>query len=372
MPRKTAVPAAALAATLLVSLLAGPPVDATPRRALALGKPVIVGTSAQLNGRVASATRRVVLQTRQQGHWRKVRALKVRHHRFRTALPLLDSAQKVRVRAGRMHSRSRTIPAIPGPSDACGPQPLKADGTRWSCTFDDDFNGTQLDRSKWWVQTVFATGNALGAYACYDDDPSVVSVSGGALHLRVRKNPTPLPCANGLPPTPYRAGTVSTYHLFSQQYGRFEARYRNTATDQPGLQESWWLWPDDREGILASWPLAGEIDVAETYSQYPGLAIPFLHYTVDDNGGPIPGLNTSWSCAAQRGVYNTYTLVWAPDVLQAYVNGVPCLVNTSGDPAFRKKYILALTMALGTGSNGYTGTAPMPATMDVDYVRAWQ
>ena len=359
---------------LLASCLTVPAESAAAGRPVSLARPTVLGEQARLKGHVATDARRVVIQRKAGKKWQKVRTVKVRHHRFRTRLPLLDQAQRVRAKAGKAHSKVRTLPAR-APYDACGPQPLKPDGTRWSCTFNDDFSGSALDRAKWVPQTVFSTGNApFGPYACYYDDPSLISVSGGALHLSVRELSPQRPCADDvpLPPTSYGAGMVSTYHLFSQQYGRFEARFRTTATDQPGLQESWWLWPDDREGPGGSWPLAGEIDIAETYSKYPGVGIPFLHYTVNDNGGPIPGVNTAWDCAAQRGAWNTYTLVWTATSIEALVNGSRCLLNTSGNPAFMKKYILDLTQALGYGDNAYTGTAPLPATMDVDYVKVWQ
>lgn len=255
--------------------------------------------------------------------------------------------------------------------DACGPRPPKADGSLWSCTLADDFTGTQLNRSVWVPQTNFATGD-LNAWACYLDDPSTVSVHDGALHLALRKLPEPQLCAGyGNLPTQYVAGMVTTYHLFSQQYGRFEARIKNTATTAPGLHEAFWLWPDDRHSAIL-WPASGEIDIAETYSQYPDIAVPYLHYTATDNGGPVPGLNTAWDCVAHRGEFNTYTLEWSPDRLEILVNGNSCLVNTSGDPAFRKPYIISLTQAIGTGTNAYDGRAPLPATMTVDYVKVWQ
>jgi beta-glucanase (GH16 family) len=166
---------------------------------------------------------------------------------------------------------------------------------------------------------------------------------------------------------------VSTYHLFSQQYGRFEARFKTTATAVQGLQESWWLWPDDRDPLAQlAWPLNGEIDIAETYSSLPGNAIPFLHYTASDNGGPTPGTNTAWSCVANRGVFNTYTLEWSASRLEIFVNGKSCLVNTSGDSAFRKHYILSLTQALGAAPNTVTAGTKVPATMNVDYVKVWK
>ena len=259
---------------------------------------------------------------------------------------------------------------IPAPRDACGPQPKKADGSLWTCTFVDEFKGAKLDRSKWMPQTIFKTGSA-NAWACYIDDPSVIAVRDGALQLTVRKLQAPMTCpGNSNEPTSYAAGMVSTYRLFSQQYGRFEARFKTTATSSPGLHEAFWLWPDDRHSTGA-WPAAGEIDIAETYSRYPELSIPFLHYTYYDNWGPVPGLNTAWDCAARRGEFNTYTLEWTPTRLEILINGTTCLVNISGDPAFTKPYIVAFTQALGDVGNEYTGAAPLPATMSIDYLRVW-
>jgi len=49
---------------------------------------------------------------------------------------------------------------------------------------------------------------------------------------------------------------------------------------------------------------------------------------------------------------------------------LPC--QHSGDPAFRKHYILNLTQALGTGADAVTAATKVPAVMNVDYVRVWK
>jgi beta-glucanase (GH16 family) len=267
---------------------------------------------------------------------------------------------------------SATGRARPAPTDACGTQLEKADGSPWSCTFADDFSGNVLNRKKWVPQTAFSTGSE-SAFACYLDDPSTVSVSGGNLNLTVRRVAAPVACktGDGMASTNYVAGMVSTYHLFSQEYGRFEARIRSTATSDPGLHEAFWLWPDDRVASAAVWPDAGEIDVSETYSKYPNLSVPFLHYSADSQGS-IPGTNTAWDCTAYRGDWNTYTLEWSAVRLEIFVDGKSCLVNTSGDPAFQKPYIVAFTQALGLAGNEYDGRAPLPATMSIDYLRVWK
>ncbi|WP_408897416.1 family 16 glycosylhydrolase [Nocardioides sp. R1-1] len=255
-------------------------------------------------------------------------------------------------------------------ADACGTLIPKPGGGTWSCTFHDEFSGTSLDRTAWVPQTNFVNGSST-RYACYIDDPAVVSVSGGSLRLSVKDMGAPVACPAGLSST-YAAGQVSTFYKFSQQYGRFEARMKVPAATQPGLQEAFWLWPDVRYHDTSTWPLSGEIDIVETYSQHPTLAIPFLHYSADA-GGPQPGLNTAWNCIANRGVWNTYTLEWSASRIEIFVNGVSCLVNTSGDAAFQKRYIVALTQALGRGGNAWDGSAGLvPATTEVDYVRVWQ
>ena len=252
----------------------------------------------------------------------------------------------------------------------CGPALPKSGGGLWVCTFADEFSGRSLDRTKWRPQTNFATGTSSAASrSCHVDNPANVAVGQGSLKLTVRKAAAPVVCMGS--PANHTSGMVTTYRLFSQQYGRFEARMKVQGTfGRPGLQEAFWMWPDDRVASDVMWPAAGEIDVAELYSQYNTLVVPFLHYTANDNGGPIPGVNTAY-CTASRGKFNTYTLTWTPTTLTILVNGKTCLVNTSGDPAFQKPYILALSQALGVGSNALRSSTPLPASMQVDYVRVW-
>ena len=253
----------------------------------------------------------------------------------------------------------------------CGTALPRPGGGLWVCMFADEFNGTSLDRTKWLPQTNFATGTRWPrARSCHVDNPANVAVGQGNLQLTVRRASAPVVCQGRR--ARYTSGQVSTYRRFSQQYGRFEARMKSHDTFGPigGLQEAFWMWPDDRYST-GMWPAAGEIDVAELYSRYNTLVIPYLHYTWNDNGGAKPGVNTA-NCPATRGTFNTYTLTWTPTTLKIDINGTTCLVNTSGDPAFQKPYIVAFSQALGVGANRLRRNTPIPATMHVDYIRAWR
>ncbi|WP_203336299.1 glycoside hydrolase family 16 protein [Nocardioides limicola] len=340
-------------------------------------KEVVRGTRLVVRGK-ARGVKRVRVQERRQGSWVTVRRPRVNNkgqYRARwkkTGRPRVRTFRTVSARGTSVTKSVRVLSR----RDGCGPRQSKGGGyfkrTYWRCTFVDDFNGTELDRTKWMPQTHFSTGTDL-LYACYYDSPRNISVSNGNLHLTLRSELLPKPCDHKKRLTAlFSSGMVSTYRRFSQQYGKFEARYKVKDFRQRGLQEAFWLWPDDRYSDGTVWPEAGEIDIGENYSRYPDIAIPFLHYTKNDNGGPIPGLNTAWDCAAKRGVYNTYTLVWSATRMEILINGRSCLVNTSGDKAFRKPYILAFTQALGTyGNENLLIGTQLPATMSVDYMRVW-
>jgi beta-glucanase (GH16 family) len=361
----------ALAALLAATVALTAPAQARDTRVtLQVRGVTYAGHAVLVHGQVPTGVGRVRLERRVGGHWKLLRRVSVNAGAYRTRIALTRGVARLRAQAGTFTSAIQSFDVVVPPSDGCGVRPVKADGTLWSCSFDDEFSGTALDRTKWVPQTDFGSGTAA-AHACNVDSPSVIDVSGGTLNLSIRKVATPVSCAKEPSgPTNYIAGGVMTYGLFSQQYGRFEARIRTAATLYRGLQETFWLWPDLYSTLTTgSAFVPGEIDVAEFYSQYPTLVIPFLHYGYSL---PIPGVNTAWNCSAARGVFNTYTLTWGPSRIEIQVNGRTCLVNTAASAAYKQKYMMVLTALLGVGANAYDGRAPIPETMNVDYVRAWK
>ena len=150
------------------------------------------------------------------------------------------------------------------------------DGQQWRCTFDDEFNGTTLDTSNWAVQQT-ADGGYHSGIECDEDSPGNVSVSGGTLNLTAEQARSPFLCP-GDPPyeTDYTSGMVSTYQRFDQTGGLFEINAKISGAKTQGLQTSFWLYP--AQLTYGAWPASGEIDIAELFSQYPTLAIPFVHY----------------------------------------------------------------------------------------------
>ena len=214
--------------------------------------------------------------------------------------------------------------------------------------------------------------------ACYEDSPNNVSVSGGALHLTVRKEAQPFQCG-GLT-TEYTAGMVSNLYNFSQTYGRFEVRAQLPQTTAAGLQETLWLWPVNSM-TYGPWPASGEIDFSEFYSEYSWLDIPALHYNYDasaTNQQTNTNISTNY-CTISLSQYNDYALTWSPGNLTVTINGNTCLIdnyqpsNIASPAPFDQPFFIALTQGLGVGSNALDpNNTPLPATTNIQYVRVWK
>jgi beta-glucanase (GH16 family) len=278
-----------------------------------------------------------------------------------------------------------SAPAARADAPACGGATLlKPDGIAWTCTFDDEFDGSALDASIWTPQLTPATGFVSGpawSPVCYFKSPDTISESDGYLHLSVVREPAPFSCATpvGAFATSYAGGSVSTYNGFTQTYGRFEVRAKLPQTTAKGLQETLWLYP--RYLTYGRWPASGEIDFAEFYSQYANLDIPYLHYVYDGStraAATNTNTVTAYNCVIDPSDFNTYAVDWQPGRITTYLNGNPCVVDnylasglTSPAP-FDQPFMMVLTQALGMGTNVFDPTmTPLPATTLVDYVRAW-
>lgn len=285
-----------------------------------------------------------------------------------------------------------STPATSSPATSdCGSRVLrKADGTRWVCTFDDEFGGTALDRSKWFVQTTAASGFHSGD-ECFVDSPNNVAVSRGTLRLTVRKASAPFTCDSPTHSyrTQYTSGTVNGFDRYAQAYGRFEVRAKLPSTTVKGLQETLWLWPVNSLKY-GPWPASGEIDFAEFYSLYQGWNMPYIHYyrgtplnwstnTNVYSAWPAPYNQPGMDCRFDPSTFNVYTAVWEPGRITLQVNHHDCIVDNysalglSGAAPFDQPFFVALTQALGVGRNAFVdGTTPLPATTEIDYVRIWE
>ncbi|HEY1830005.1 MAG TPA: glycoside hydrolase family 16 protein [Acidimicrobiales bacterium] len=262
-----------------------------------------------------------------------------------------------------------------GKTDCGGVTLDKSDGQPWTCTFDDEFDGNSLNTSNWNVASTASSGYTSGQQACFVNTPQNVSVSGGALQLTALETSAPFTCddPNGDFGTQYTSGSVAS--TFSQTYGMFEVKAAFPNATVPGLQSSLWLWPVNEDEYGATWPASGEIDFAEWYSQYNTRVIPYIHY---NEATSDPNVTNNYCYVANTADYNVYGVIWTPTSLTMTMDGDTCLVDT-WNPAspevapepFNMPFFINLTQALGINTNAFNSNTPLPATTDIDWVRAW-
>jgi len=297
--------------------------------------------------------------------------------RQRAHAAAVRSARATALAAARSRATRLAVRAA-GPGGTCGGVALpKPDGTAWSCSFDDEFDGTSLDRTKWSSAGTAETGLSAGG-GCFVDTPDTIAVGGGVLRLSVREEPEPFTCHSPLGDytTQYVAGQVTTAGHFAQAYGRVAVRAKFPAATIAGLQSSLWLWGQNNRAIGR----ADEIDIAEEFSQYADRAIPYLHYDYDPsttNASTDVNVPTTENCLVRDvNAFHEYAVEWSPGTVKVLFDGRTCLLDhylSLGGSAFDQPFFLLLTQTLGITTNAYQpGRTPLPATTQVDWVRVWK
>jgi hypothetical protein len=234
-------------------------------------------------------------------------------------------------------------------SGAGGRSSLSISAPTTTVLFDDQFNGTSLDRTKWRPNWLAGNDNAVTKpvnsqeQSCYD--PAQVSVSGGVLHLRAAARLCP---ANNGITYPYASGLVETAHDFLFTYGRLEARI----FVPPGLGavSNWPAFWSNGTGV---WPTTGELNVMEGLN---GKACWHFHSASGGPGG-CPAL-------ANPSGWHTFAADWRAGSVTYFYDGVQVGRITSGITTAP----MYLVLNLGVSSLA-SPPVTLPSEMLVDYVR---
>jgi beta-glucanase (GH16 family) len=207
-----------------------------------------------------------------------------------------------------------------------------ADG--WTLVFSDEFDGKDLDTSKWTAaEDCWGGGNQ--ERQCYTARPENVSVHDGALDLAARFErvtgpslPLEMRTADVRPADatkPFTSGKISTRGKFSLTYGRIEVRAKLPVGQ--GVWPAIWLLPE--ESLYGPWPGSGEIDVMEAVNI--GVRCGSCFGGVENNVyGTIhygSNMHHQWQQKAfqlPKGTeadWHTFGVEWSPDSISWSVNG---------------------------------------------------
>ena len=243
----------------------------------------------------------------------------------------------------------------------------------WNLVWNDEFDGTTLDLSKWSMTDSYDRDPCFGGgnneQQCYTSSPDNIRVDNGKLILTAR-------AAAGLEQgRSYTSGRVQSAGKADFTYGKFEARIKLA-----GGQGSWpafWMLPTQRS--YGDWPLSGEIDIMEAVNlgvDNNNAVLGTLHF-----GSPhqyIGGETT----IADINAFHTFAVEWYRDEMRWSLNGSQYASKTqnqwfssgaAGDvnAPFDRDFHMILNLAIGGGLPGQSDGENFPRQMEVDYVRVY-
>jgi len=247
----------------------------------------------------------------------------------------------------------------------------------WVKTFDDEFDGTTIDRAKWNIY-----GPNYWDRASHWSRDNLI-VGGGLARLRFEKkrgfhndNPTEPPQnLSGQNQSDYACGYLDTYGKWVQRYGYFEARVKLPRV--PGLWPTFWMMPDRGPAAGPQWKRGDtanggmELDIMEHLTRWGpfryNVALHFDGYGKEHKsvGSPLNYVQ------ADKDGFITSGLLWTPGLIVFYCNGKE--LWRWADPrvsSVPSHFIIEMTT--GGWDNNAVDDAQLPADYLIDYVRAWQ
>ncbi|MBS0231907.1 MAG: glycoside hydrolase family 16 protein [Proteobacteria bacterium] len=246
----------------------------------------------------------------------------------------------------------------------------------WKLSFDDEFNGDTVDRTKWrftsrWGDRTLA-GN--GEKQCYQSRS--VSQSDGLLRLTATRSPTVASACKGASfDLLYASGMVTTIGCnqyetapecarlrpFSQKYGYFEIRAK--LPKGKGFWPAFWLVPSD-----GTWP--PEIDILEALGHQPSKIYQTYHY--NDPSGAHQKDGHVYEGKDFTSSFSTFGIDWRPGLLIWYVDGKETF-RVAGPTVTSKSMNILMNLAVGGYWPGDPDeTTTFPSSMLIDYIRVYQ
>lgn len=241
----------------------------------------------------------------------------------------------------------------------------------WKLVWSDEFDGDQLDYSKWGVEeNAFGGGN--NELQLYTDRKENVRVADGHLVIEARRDNPNIAGTR----REYSSGKLRTKHRGDWKYGRIEVRAKLPRGQ--GIWPAIWMLPTDEK--YGGWAASGEIDIMELVGQKPQQVLGTLHY-----GGKWPNnKHTGDAFDLPKGTFaddfHTFAIEWEAGGIRWFVDGKLYQTQTKWSttagrfPApFDQRFHLLLNVAVGGNLPGNPdASTKFPQQMLVDYVRVYQ
>ncbi|MBB3127046.1 beta-glucanase (GH16 family) [Paenibacillus rhizosphaerae] len=216
----------------------------------------------------------------------------------------------------------------------------------WTMVWHDEFDGKELDRTKWDIADWKADYNNEMEYYTPED----VYLQDGNLVIRTQKREF-----GGMH---YSSGRIHSDGKFQFNYGKIEFRAK-VPTGQG-------IWPTHWLANQISWP--PEMDVMEMIGQEPNRNYMTYHYGVYPNNAYT---SDQWDADVDLSKdFHVYGMEWEPGVLRWYVDGVLRRTYENVNVTDQDMFIIINT-AVGGFAGAPDATTVFPQYHLVDYVRVY-
>lgn len=246
----------------------------------------------------------------------------------------------------------------------------------WDLTFNDEFNGTELDRTKWRTDAYFgyryhpgSIYEGIAPHLYWDDTYNLVENN----KLIQLTDSVPIEIEHidfdgtnmGKWTIPYRAGQIDSSISFEQKYGYFEIKSK--ITDQPGAWPAFWL------ASLSAWP--PEIDVYEIYTGRKKGLTSFssnFHWKKKSTDEDNKMKSKQHFVLDVSKDYHIYAVEWNEKYFKIFYDNL--LIRKYSNPQALKYFKYPMHIIIGTGIHMEQGAenAIYPTTHEVEYVRAYK
>ncbi len=239
----------------------------------------------------------------------------------------------------------RSVEAAEAKKELLPPAPT---GKEWKLTWHDEFDGKQLDETKW---------NRLGDWKRRDGfwvkEDAYLSGK-GTLLLRTRKDGDRYTC-----------GAVNTKGKFEHAFGYYVARCK--LPRQPGHWPAFWLMCDGVNKVGNAGRDGTEIDIVEVPWR-DGQITMNLHW--DGYGKEHKSAGTKVVRKEVMDGFHDFGLLWTPEEYVFYVDGQETWRSKAGNVSQVPEFV-KLTEEIGTWG-GDVKKAELPDFFEVDYVRVYE
>ena len=254
-----------------------------------------------------------------------------------------------------------TTTPLPTPIPSPTPAPWERAG--WNIVWQDEFEGTELDRTNWTFD-LGGSGWGNAEWEAYTDRPENIRVEDGMLVIEAREEKATV---SG---RPYSSARIKTQGLHAWQYGRIEARMKLPYGQ--GIWPAFWMLGANNRG----WPASGEIDILEHIGRDPNTIYATVH-APGYSGGNGVGSSLVVPEDTLKNDFHVFAIEWQENEIRWFFDDQEFFKLTPADvPAewiFDHEFYIIINLAVGGRWPGYPDkTTVFPQFMYVDYVRVYQ